>query len=43
MKSIVPINIYHYWTSFWADESIFYKLHLEIIYDNKKHQEGTNL
>ncbi len=38
---MVPINIYHSWRSFWADESIIYKLHLEIIYDNKKHQKST--
>ncbi len=31
------------WRSFWADESMFYKLHLEIMYDNKEHQKGTTL
>ncbi len=41
IKWMVPINIYHCWRLFWADESIFYKLHLEIIYDNKKHQKST--
>ncbi len=41
IKWMVPINIYRCWRSFWADKSIFYKLHLEIIYDNKKHQMST--
>ncbi len=38
---MVLINIYHCLRSFSADTIVFYKLHLENIYDNKKHQKGT--